>query len=270
MRAIGLIFAISLLFAPNALAGQTGGDAGGSTSGNSTISSWAIGASGGGVRPPSGTSIQQCTPWTKYSFTDPAFSGAVSGATTRTLPNGEIETLHVRNCAGRLQYVWVGQYSARQVAQLAFQRVVDRLPDPQPQFAPPANAMIVNFDTWFGVTPTGNIAATASVPGLSSTVTARPTKIVLDTGSKVIGDVTTVQCSLWGSTSAPRNGCVWTPRWPSTARVTGTDDQTYPAVVRLTWAVSWRATNGQTGNLGELTTTTAVPITVREIQTDAP
>jgi hypothetical protein len=245
----------------------TSGNAGGSTGGNATIVSWAIGASDGGVRPPAGTTVSQCTRWTVVSFGDPSLSGVSPGATTRRLPSGEVETLYWRSCNGRLQYVWVGQYSARQVAQLAYQRVIGQLPKPQPEFAPPADAMIVNLDTWFGATPTGNIAATARVPGLASTVTARPQRLVLDTGSRVAGDQRVVECPVWGSTAAASGGCAWTPRWPSVARVTGTNDQRYQATLTIVWSIDWQATNGQRGNLGEVRTTTPTPITVREVQT---
>jgi hypothetical protein len=203
------------------------------------------------------------------SFVDPSLSTGAAGPTTRTRPDGSVETLYWRSCAGRVQYVWVGSFSAREVAQLAYQRVVRQLPAPQPQFAPPAESMLVNLESWFAVTPVAPIAATASVPGISSTVTAVPRRIILDTGSRVAGDRRIVECAPWGSTTAATQGCAWTPQWPSVPSATGTSDRRYHGSVTLVWTISWRGSNGTTGSLGELRTTTPVRLTVREVQTTA-
>ena len=53
----------------------------------------------------------------------------------------------------------------------------------------------------------------------------------------------------------------------SPALITGTNDQRYHGSVTIVWQVSWQATNGATGDLGELRTTTPVRMGVREIQT---
>jgi hypothetical protein len=67
--------------------------------------------------------------------------------------------------------------------------------------------------------------------------------------------------------SPRRTGCAWTPAYPSVAKVTGTNDDRYHGAVTIVWQVAWQATNGATGDLGELRTTTPVRMGVQEIQT---
>ena len=83
----------------------------------------------------------------------------------------------------------------------------------------------------------------------------------------VDGDTKLVSCQPWGSTESAEDGCVWTPTYPSVSKVTGTADQRYHGTVTIIWQVSWVATNGASGALGELRTTTPVEMGVQEIQT---
>ena len=127
--------------------------------------------------------------------------------------------------------------------------------------------MIVNFETWLGVTPQPPVTATAAIPGLSATVTAQASDIEWATGSHVTGDTTLIACQPWGSTDSATGGCAWTPAYPSVGKVTGTTDLRYHGTVTIVWQVSWQATNGASGTLGDLRTTTAVQMGVQEIQT---
>ena len=133
--------------------------------------------------------------------------------------------------------------------------------------SPPIDKLIVNFETWLGLTPSAPITATASIPNLTATVTARATSIEWTTGSQIAGDTTLITCKPWGSTESAQDGCSWTPRYPSVEKATGTTDHRYHGTITIVWTVSWRASNGSNGALGELRTTTPIEMTVQEIQT---
>jgi hypothetical protein len=231
---------------------------GGIDTSDTTIDVWVVGQTNGGISRPAGTS--NCSPWTLFDTTTP---GVLDGQIVER-PDAR---LFVRSCDGINQYAWVANLSPRQLAQVAFDQARATIPDPTPTFAPPPEAMLVNLDTWFAVEPTGPISATASIPGLSVTVTAVPIEIILNTGSQVDGDITAVSCRPWGSTRYGADGCTWTPSHPSVEQVTGTDDYRYHASVELIWQIDWRASNGTTGDLGTISSTTDVLIAVREIQT---
>ncbi len=253
--------AVALLQAPIGGGGGTKHDG----EGGALLNTWATNATNGGVLRPAGTS--SCTSWAAAQFADPAF-GFGDQPTTRTNAAGDLETLYFRICDSTArQFVWVGTYSAADLAQVAYSAAVAKVPAPVPVFSPPSANLIVNIETWFGVTPVAPVTATAQIPGLTSTVTATATELRLDTGSKVVGDTTTVTCPPWGSATASVGGCAWTPKYPSVQKVTGTTDKRYHATLTVTWSVTWSATNGQTGDLGTITTQTAVQFTVREIQT---
>jgi len=177
------------------------------------------------------------------------------------------EQLYIRSCDGKFQYVYVGPHSPVDVAHVAYQKVAKLVPKPETTFSPPVDRMVVNFESWLGVTPRPPVTATATIPGLSATVTATPTTIEWSTGTKVAGDTETISCALWGSAQSAQDGCAWTPAYPSVAKVTGTNDRRYHGAVTIVWRVSWQATNGATGDLGELRTTTPVRMGVQEIQT---
>jgi hypothetical protein len=180
---------------------------------------------------------------------------------------GKEATVYYRTCGPVTQFVYVGPHTPEDIAEVAYDRVASLVPKPTVAFSPPIDKMIVNFETWLGVTPSPPITATASIPGLSATVTAEATDIEWTTGSKVAGDTTIITCLPWGSTDEAHGGCSWTPAYPSVRKVTGTDDQRYHGTVTIVWNVSWQATNGASGSLGDLRTTTPITMGVQEIQT---
>jgi len=260
------LVSVACLFAPNtaSAAGSQGAETtSGSSGGAPQISTWVIGAINGGVKKPSGTTA--CTPW------EPLNGSTIELSNPNPIvinpANGQPSTIYIRSCDGKFQYVYVGPHSPVDVAHVAYQKVAKLVPKPQVNFSPPVDKMVVNFESWLGVTPRPPVTATATIPGLSATVTATPTTIEWSTGTKVDGDTETISCELWGSTQAAQNGCAWTPAYPSVAKVTGTNDQRYHGNVTILWHVSWLSTNGATGDLGELRTTTPVLMGVREIQT---
>lgn len=227
--------------------------------------------SGGGGNGSSGTPKppNQCGPWEPVIYGDPRVSDLIDiTGSTRTLPDGTVQTLYFRTCPAGNQVVWWSDYTAEQVARWAYNDLRSgRLPAPLPQFAPPAEAMIVNFETWFGATPTIALTVRAEAPGVWAEATAVPVSIELDTHGIVSGDTTKVACTVWGSTTAAANGCTWTPLYPSVQAVTGTSDYRYHATITIVWDITWRASTGERGTFNDLRTTTATNIAVREIQT---
>lgn len=254
LTVLAVIAALPVLTAPG---GGTSDEGDGQTS----IDAWVLGDQ---VAPPEGTS--SCGPWIPAAEIS-AEPGVVDVGTVREGADGIIEILYYRDCENRRQFIWVGQYSGEEIAEVAADRVRRLLPRPEVSFAPPADSMIVNFETWMAVEPMAEVSATASIPGLSATVVARPVRIEWSTGSKAPGDPQVIECDLWGSTEQASDGCVWTPRFPSVQAVTGTDDYRYHGSVSVVWVVSWSASDGSGGSLGELSTTTPTSIAVREIQT---
>src|SRR3954468_6283696 len=256
----------SIAFLPGtAIAADTGGATTSepSAGGTAQISTWVIGAINGGVKRPVGTTT--CTPWVPLDgSTTELINRNVSLINPAT---GQLSAVYTRSCDGKFQYVYVGPHSPVDVAHVAYEKVSRLVPKPQVDFSPPADKMVVNFESWLGVVPHAPVTATAAIPGLSATVTARPTNVEWTTGTKVPGDTDVIACQGWGSTESAQEGCAWTPAYPSVSKATGTNDQRYHGAVPIVWQVSWQATNGATGALGELRTTTPVEMAVREIQT---
>jgi len=258
--------ALSLSLSGHALAAQIPGGASdpGNAGGDASISTWVIGAVNGGVSTPAG--VTSCTPWAFFDGSNLAGIGMVS-ATMINPATGLVSQVFFRTCNGTYQFVYVGPFSPTDVARVAYQKASALVGKPDVAFSPPIDKMIVNFETWLGVTPRQPITATATIPGLSATVTAQPSNIEWVTGSRVAGDTTKVSCQPWGSITSAAGGCAWTPAYPSVAKVTGTADLRYHGSVTIVWKVSWQATNGATGTLADLRTTTPIRMGVQEIQT---
>ncbi|WP_433615352.1 hypothetical protein ACQP2P_11335 [Dactylosporangium sp. CA-139114] len=129
----------------------------------------------------------------------------------------------------------------------------------------PPGDQLVNLPVWMALDPVSwkEQSATASVPGVSVTATARPVK-----ASWSMGDSTTVVCT------GP--GTVWTPGTdpakasPDCGHVyrrssTNTAGGAYTVTVTVTWEVTW-AGAGQSGTVPGLTTTGQVQTRVQESQ----
>jgi len=133
-----------------------------------------------------------------------------------------------------------------------------RLPTPTIRVNPaPPTPQIVYFPTWVWLAPEswGPRSATASVPAMSVTATARPVRLVLSTG-----DGASVTCS------GP--GTAWTPGRDATAPSptcghTFTTAGSFGVTVTVTWTVSW-AGGGVTGTAPGMTTTATVTVQVVE------
>jgi hypothetical protein len=132
---------------------------------------------------------------------------------------------------------------------------------PRPRTAPPrASNQLVGVRTWLWVEPADwqPLSATASIVGLSATVTAQPTKVVW-----TMGDGDEVTCD------GP--GTPYDPTRPDTQQSTDCSHTyqhhgTYTALATIVWTVAWTATNGARGNLGTVQRSTQFPLTVEQRQ----
>jgi hypothetical protein len=165
------------------------------------------------------------------------------------------------------------QVTPEQLIPNVWARVQRQLPTPIPHIAPADLAAdgfaFVQTPAFFWVDQApgqwGDVSATAAVAGLSLTVTAAPEQLVVSTG-----DGKTVQCTgaptpfPAGADPATFAGCSHVYRHSS---ATAPNGETFPVTVAIVWHATWQASNGQSGDLGTLTTTSATrDLAVAEIQ----
>ncbi|MBI2705927.1 MAG: hypothetical protein HYX32_11660 [Actinobacteria bacterium] len=154
------------------------------------------------------------------------------------------------------------------LAQTARQRAEAQLDPPEPALGvnPPAGRQLVGVPTWLWIEdPWQPVSATATVGGVSSTVTASPRDVRWD-----LGDGTTVVCDGPGAAydlgrrpGEQSSDCTHTYIDRSTVN---DPDGTYTVTATVTFDVSWTATTGQGGDLGTITRSSATALTVREAQ----
>jgi hypothetical protein len=157
---------------------------------------------------------------------------------------------------------FAGLFAAERAAELALERL--GLPDPLVGRNPPGD-QLVGLPSWLWVdTPWAPSDVSASVSGVTSTVTATPTHVVWDTG-----DGASITCHGPGapfdssrSADAQSSDCTHLYIWPSSSRPGGV----YEVTATTTYVVGWVATNGQTGDLGTVTRSSTVPVRVVEAQ----
>ena len=264
-RLIAVALAVTAtLIAPTVAAADLGGGQGGA--GGDSVGSWVLGnGPGGGVSPPHPGDV--CGSWTHGAQFTPE-PGAPDIGSIRVDGNGQTWNLYYRDCGGLVQFVWIPALSPQELGQFAFDEVIKKLPKPAPVLSPDlAIGGYVNFETWLAVNDPGAVTATATIPGLSATATARVVRIEWRPG-----DGSLVTCEPFGGLpptldytgEAP---CGHTFTQPSVANVTGASDDRYHGTVTLVWAASWTASNGAAGDLGEARSTVPFVYRVREIQT---
>lgn len=103
-------------------------------------------------------------------------------------------------------------------------------------------------------------SATASAAGLSATVTAKPQRVTW-----TMGDGGSVSCSTAGrpATQSGTSGCSYTYQGSSA----GKPGDAYRVSATVTFAASWTATDGTSGDLGPLTSPAgSVSVQVGEVQ----
>lgn len=151
------------------------------------------------------------------------------------------------------------------------------LPAPTIQTWPPmAKGAVVNLSTWVHVTNWGASTTSASAGPVTSTVTARPTTMVLsapdstDAGEDYNSPITAT-CAGPGPIynpgipdSAQSSPCELTWAWPS---ANFNSFGTYPMVVSVSYQVSWAASGAPGGGpLPSITATATIPLHVGEIE----
>ena len=123
--------------------------------------------------------------------------GAPDVGTIRFDGHGDTWNLYYRDCGGLVQFVWIPALSPPELGQFAFDEVIKKLPKPTPVLSQDlVVGGYVNFETWLAVNDPGVVMATASIPGLSATATARVVRIEWQPG-----DGSLVTCEPFGGLS---------------------------------------------------------------------
>jgi hypothetical protein len=235
-------------------------DVGGQLSGHS-ITSWAAGVPGGGVRRPGGSSGPPCSQWASATGINPVSVTDVSSF--RVDPDGVTAELYFRDCGSVRQLVWVRRETPHSLSRLALSDLQSKaLVLPDVQLSPPDRG-IVNLETWLAVTDPGTIVATAAIPGLSVTAMA-----VIESTTWDFGNGDHVTCAgtgvAWTDDVAPDASapCGYT------YRARNRNGSAFVVSVTITWRGSWRATSGATGDLGTIESAPrTIEYPVHEIQT---
>ncbi|MDT3446427.1 hypothetical protein [Pseudofrankia sp. BMG5.37] len=228
-----------------------------------------IGADGGpegSARSGSAGPAPQCV----WKSLDELGEGSAEGASDPFDPDGVESVLYARVCDGAVVgWQWFQVQDQGDLLTAAADDVRRRLPAPRPVLSPdPARGLVVKVATWFAV-PAGQwvpVSGTAEALGLSVTVTATPGELVFEPGD----GARSVTCAGPGQMFDPAApapaaapACSYTYRDASTAAPNG---RSWPASLSVHWQVAWAASNGQSGALAPLTTTTAVEAVVHEYQ----
>ncbi|MFE0104487.1 hypothetical protein [Streptomyces sp. NPDC059009] len=152
--------------------------------------------------------------------------------------------------------------SPAELAQRAYNQL--RLPSPAIRTNPPGEQM-VSVPTWLWMTRGSwkPVSATASVPGVSVTATARPTSVTwsMGDGRKVAckGPGTPFKKGMNPKSASP--DCGHTYRSSSA----GQPDEAFPVKATISWTVTWSGA-GDSGTFPGLTTTASATFRVAESQ----
>jgi hypothetical protein len=238
---------------------------GGSASGgeDANVAAWVIGLPGGGVQPPNGLSLAECTGWV-FATDMPDLVGSTIAGGMRLDPDGILAFLYQRDCGsdGIRQYVWVRQESPESMARAAQENLrISLLPAPVPQLSP-ATHSVVHLETWLAVHPVAAVSVTADIPGLWLTVTARVISTTFD-----LDDGVTITCA--------GTGQIWRHHHQDVAANCGHtftkfDQPTRNRTLRiwLNWEITWSSSTGQSGALDPVSSAVRrIAHPVREIQT---
>lgn len=224
---------------------------------------------------PGGRGRWSCHYFSLHSVDPSALPGAVDyGAGPIRPAEDQVVMLECRDESNRLVrselIVWTpaapfGPIDAVvRAAQLAREQLA--VPNPAPATSPPIGSRhLTGLATWFWTTTTQEVTASATLGGVTATVTATPVQLVVDPGDGTAA----FTCPDGGTpydTSKPaagqHSGCTHVFRYRSHREPTGA----WPSTLTITWQLSWAATNGDAGDLDPLTTSTAVPTVVTDSQ----
>jgi len=154
------------------------------------------------------------------------------------------------------------QPSAGELAQVALNRL--SVPLPVISTWPGSDgSSLVNLPVWLQVANWSELSASASAGGLTAVITAEPVRADWDLDEGV-ATCTSPGASYDESLAAAEQSteCSYTFRHSSGTRADGTFDATGTMV----WHLRWSATNGQGGDLGEISRTSAFTLRVEESQ----
>ncbi len=140
--------------------------------------------------------------------------------------------------------------------------VLRRMTVPAPEVAlSPVGEQIVNLPSWLWVSNWEPLFGTASVGGVTVTVTARPSSAWW-----TFGDGTSLSCAPgvpWSPDADQTSACTHTWTRSSASR----PDERYRLGVSVTWAASYSVTGGAGGGaLPSITRTSTLPVRVAEVQ----
>ncbi|WP_052710810.1 hypothetical protein [Pseudofrankia sp. DC12] len=211
-------------------------------------------------------------PWAQVAASiDDQPGGGMNGGLDQTAAGGTKAVLYARVCGDGTVADWQWFAVPDRAASLAAARdeVRRRLPLPRPVLSPdPTVGLVVKVATWFAVPASQwvRVQATATALAATVTVTATPDTLVYDPGD----GSAPVSCAGPGPAFDPTvpapvapPACSYTYRDASTA---APDRHAWPASLSVRWQVGWTASNGQTGALDPLVTTTPITVVVHEYQ----
>ena len=147
--------------------------------------------------------------------------------------------------------------TAQDLVAQAMARLTIALPDVATS-PPRSGVQLVGVPVWFWVNNYRPIRVTATIPGLSATLTATPTKTVITPG-----DDTSVTCAGPGVKYDPTLSY---KDQESTCSHVYDQHGPYSAAVTVTWALTWTATDGQTGALPAANRVTRFPLRIQEAE----
>lgn len=150
--------------------------------------------------------------------------------------------------------------SARDIASDISTRVI---PLPGVQTSPPAGAdQLVNLPTWLWVDDWNPVSTSASEAGLTVTVTATPASVTWDMGPGQVECGAGVAWNPGLREEQQSSDCTYTYTRSSYDQ----PDLKYFASATMRWDVTWTASNGESGGLGQSERTTAFRMRVAEGQ----
>jgi hypothetical protein len=183
--------------------------------------------------------------------------------------DGTYYVLHWRTCGSAMTGVWIPELDGTDLAELAVDEVRRRLPAPVTRLAPAPDRLVTQLDTWIWTDPSTwqPVTATAALPTLSATVTARPVRLRFDPGDGAHGTGQVI-CTGPGQPWRPEHGdtatspCSYTYRHSSDLSTSGR----WSTATSIEWQVTYRVSDGGSGSLGPLTTQSSLTVTVNELQ----
>lgn len=210
-------------------------------------------------RPPAGEQVV----WQAWCYSEDSLQEHGIGGPYRWLLVAEGETEEV------------AAPSVEDIAQLLYEQIEGRMPDPEVVTSPPAGTdAIVSVPVFVSVAnwpDGGELVESQDLLGVSVTVRATP-ELVLDPAEPGGSAMT---CSGPGVGYDPDGGDLWAQAESSAACThsyglrTGVEDRPgqWPSTATVRWSISWSAATGEGGSFPVVEQSVAIPRGVSEVQT---